>query len=70
MITVHNPLPEVTSLTLIYIRIYFEMATISVAVGNGSYVFSPNSIKANVGDIVEFDFFPKVTSFTPYSHAS
>ena len=35
-------------------------ATISVEVGNGALKFSPNDIKANVGDSIEFSFFPKV----------
>jgi hypothetical protein len=46
-----------------------QAATISVAVGNGSLTFSPNSIQANVGDTVEFSFFPKVNpiSISPFS---
>jgi hypothetical protein len=38
-------------------------ATISVEVGNGALTFSPNDIKANVGDSIEFSFFPKVLPF-------
>jgi plastocyanin len=34
--------------------------TISVAVGQGGLIYTPNDIKASVGDSVEFSFFPKV----------
>jgi plastocyanin len=35
--------------------------TIPVQVGNGgALTFVPNDIKANVGDSIEFSFFPKV----------
>jgi plastocyanin len=42
-------------------------ATISVEVGNGALTFVPNDIKANVGDSIEFSFFPKVHPFHPPS---
>jgi hypothetical protein len=34
--------------------------TIPVQVGNGALTFVPSDIKANVGDSIEFSFFPKV----------
>jgi len=47
-----------------------QAATISVAVGNGSLTFSPNDIKASVGDSIEFSFFPKNHSVTQSSFAN
>jgi plastocyanin len=34
-------------------------ATISIAVGNGGLVFTPSSVTAAVGDILEFSFYPR-----------
>jgi plastocyanin len=61
-----------TTLLIASSAVLAQAATISVAVGNGSLTFSPNDIKANVGDTIEFSFFPKVfsLSFFPQTEAN
>lgn len=45
-----------------------QAATIEVQVGNGALTFVPNDIKANIGDVVEFSFFPKVHTYRSLSY--
>jgi plastocyanin len=47
-----------------------QAATIEVQVGNGALTFIPNDIKANIGDVVEFSFFPKVHILPSPAHKS
>jgi len=35
-----------------------QAATVTIAVGQNGLSFSPNSVTANVGDIIEYQFFP------------
>ncbi|TVY21047.1 putative GPI-anchored cupredoxin [Lachnellula arida] len=44
-------------------------ATIKVSVGQNGLTYTPNDITANVGDSVEFDFFPKNHTVTQSSFA-
>ncbi|PMD40243.1 Cupredoxin [Hyaloscypha variabilis F] len=46
-----------------------QAVTIPVTVGNGALKFVPNDITANIGDQIEFSFFPKNHSVTQSSFA-
>lgn len=50
----------VTSLLVAGLAAIAQAVTIPVQVGANGLTFTPNDIKANVGDFVEFSFFPKV----------
>lgn len=45
-------------------------ATFQVEVGNGGLTFSPNTVTANVGDVVNFVYYPKNHTVTQSSFAA
>lgn len=54
---------QFTTLNVLALAASATAATLKVAVGQNGLTFTPNDIKAVVGDSVEFSFFPAVRTY-------